>query len=79
MGKACEQALHSWEYGTAAEALLQLHNPELSVFSHEPFPGDNLPSPEVSKTPGLVYAEKFIRIGCNTLIDANGKSPSTPL
>ncbi|KAJ6568378.1 hypothetical protein DFH09DRAFT_1261335 [Mycena vulgaris] len=28
----------SWEFGTAAEALLELYNPELSVFGKTPFP-----------------------------------------
>lgn len=29
---------HSWEFGTSAEALLELYNPELSVFGASPFP-----------------------------------------
>ncbi|KAG5651508.1 hypothetical protein H0H81_008373 [Sphagnurus paluster] len=29
---------HSWEYGTTAQALLELYNPSLSVFGETPFP-----------------------------------------
>ncbi|KAK3314552.1 hypothetical protein B0H66DRAFT_576774 [Apodospora peruviana] len=35
-------ASESWEWGTAAEALLELYNPELSVFGSNPFPGGNV-------------------------------------
>ncbi|KAF5334560.1 hypothetical protein D9758_015779 [Tetrapyrgos nigripes] len=28
---------HSWEFGTASEALLELYNPELAVFGEDPF------------------------------------------
>lgn len=73
MTRACEQASHSWEYGTAAEALLQLHSPDLSVFGREPFPNDKIPSPNIGETPGLLYAKKFIRLGRKTLIDAGGE------
>ena len=74
MNRACEQASHSWEYGTAAEALLQLETPELSVFGKDPFPKGKLSSPDISKTPSLLYAKKFIRLGRETLIDADGGS-----
>ncbi|KAF9555627.1 hypothetical protein CPC08DRAFT_642627 [Agrocybe pediades] len=36
--KAQSLPSHAWEWGTAAEALLELYNPELSVFSARPFP-----------------------------------------
>ncbi|TFK33972.1 Six-hairpin glycosidase-like protein [Crucibulum laeve] len=52
---------HSWEFGTAAEALLELHNPELSVFGASPFPS-------------LSYASSKIVIGtgANGLSDGDG-------
>lgn len=78
MSRACEQASHSWEYGTAAEALLQLHNPELSIFGMNPFPNGKIPSPDILKTPGLLYAKKFIRLGRKTLIDGGGESCCLP-
>ncbi|CZR61865.1 uncharacterized protein PAC_11762 [Phialocephala subalpina] len=52
-------ASHSWEWGTAAEALLELYNSELSVFGSDPFPGGNVPNadPEVF---ALQYAKQYI-------------------
>lgn len=73
MERACRLASHSWEHGTVAEALLELHNPELSVFGENPFPGGKLPLVEVEKTPGLKYAKRMIRTGQQTLIDGDGK------
>jgi hypothetical protein len=52
-------ASHSWEYGTAAEALLELYNPELSVFGSNPFPGGKVPSANPS-TLALEFAKQFI-------------------
>ncbi len=47
MNNAYEQASHSWEYGTAAEALRQLRNPELSIFSKDPFPACQISTPDI--------------------------------
>lgn len=44
---------HSWEWGTAAEALLELYNPELSVFAARPFP---VPTVNYSDVLALSYA-----------------------
>ena len=60
-------ASHSWEWGTAAEALLELFNPELSVFGANPFPNDRVPAAD----PGIValaYARQFIQTGQQTLV-----------
>lgn len=51
---------HSWEYGAAAEALLELYNPELSVFGATPFPVQNSTLDSVQ---GLSYAASKIVIG----------------
>lgn len=51
---------HSWEFGTAAEALLELYNPELSVFGATPFPVQKSSQDSVS---ALSYASKTITIG----------------
>ena len=49
---------HSWEFGTATEALLELYNPELSVFGPNPFP---VPTLDPSTVNSLVYASsKFV-------------------
>ncbi|KAJ7638470.1 hypothetical protein FB45DRAFT_1054755 [Roridomyces roridus] len=58
----------SWEFGTAAEALLELYNPDLSVFSSHPFPVPTIP--ENYDIPSLTYAASKIVIGTG----ANGLS-----
>lgn len=52
-------ASHSWEWGTAAEALLELYNNELSVFGPNPFPGGHIPNADPGIT-ALAYAKPFI-------------------
>ena len=57
-------ASHSWEYGTLAEALLELHNPTLAVFSRAAFPADKVPPrPPWLDVQGLEYAQHFIDVG----------------
>jgi hypothetical protein len=60
-------ASHSWEYGTAAEALLELYNPELSVFGSNPFPNGKIPTADPS-TFALEYARQFIELHGNVLV-----------
>ncbi|MCJ1434313.1 hypothetical protein MMC27_003680 [Xylographa pallens] len=74
LDKGLELAAHSWEWGTAAEALLEFHNPELSVFSKDPFPGDELPKVDVEKVPSLVYARKFISTEGEGLCEGDGST-----
>lgn len=57
----------SWEWGTAAEALLELYNPELSVFGADPFPGGAVPNASPSIM-ALVYAKSFIDIDGQVLV-----------
>ncbi|RDB18396.1 hypothetical protein Hypma_000352 [Hypsizygus marmoreus] len=74
---------HSWEFGTAAQALLELYNPELSVFGDDPFgalddlgkesyKSDN--DKDVTLPRGLAYAKSTIVIGtgANALADGDG-------
>lgn len=67
---------HSWEYGTASEALLELYNPTFSVFGEQPFPIPELsPSPSSpSYSPSLEYAKQKIVLGAppNTFSDGDG-------
>ena len=63
---------HSWEYGTAAEAFLELYNPEYSVFADSPFPGNTLPTPN-SSIYSLKYAKPYISLNETTFIDGDGK------
>jgi hypothetical protein len=62
---------HSWEFGAAAEALLELHNPDLSVFALAPFP---VPVVNSSKIRALTYAASKITFGSgpNSLSDGQG-------
>lgn len=69
-------ASHSWEYGTAAEAFLELYNPELSVFSDDPFPGNKIPVTDWQCVNALAYVQPFILTENQTLIDGDGKLTS---
>ncbi|KAJ7088782.1 hypothetical protein B0H15DRAFT_780471 [Mycena belliarum] len=62
---------HSWEYGTASEALLELHTPLFSVFGPAPFPVPFLPT---FLAPSLAYAQEKIVLGkgANGLSDGAG-------
>ena len=73
LDKGLELAAHSWEWGTAAEALLELYSPELSVFCKDPFPGDEIPKVDVEKVPSLVYARKFISTEGGGLCEGDGE------
>jgi hypothetical protein len=55
-----DKASHSWEWGTAAEALLELYDNNLSVFGSDPFPGGKVPSADSSTVFALEYAKQFI-------------------
>ncbi|KAG6852986.1 hypothetical protein C0991_007702 [Blastosporella zonata] len=65
---------HSWEFGTATEALLELYNPELSVFGDFPFETAQLLSSDSTLPKGLAYAAEKIVIGAgaNALQDGDG-------
>ncbi|KAK7018324.1 hypothetical protein R3P38DRAFT_2982207 [Favolaschia claudopus] len=62
---------HSWEYGTAVQALFELNSPLLSVFGPAPFPVQTLPP---SAVPALAYAKEKIVLGTgvNGLSDGDG-------
>ncbi|KAF8954902.1 hypothetical protein BDZ97DRAFT_1862403 [Flammula alnicola] len=51
---------HSWEFGTSAEAQLELYNPELSVFGATPFPVPSVPKSQVR---ALNYAANTVDFG----------------
>jgi hypothetical protein len=60
-------ASHSWEWGTAAQALLELYNNELSVFGPNPFPNGKVPAADPNVL-ALVYARQFIQTNGQTLV-----------
>jgi hypothetical protein len=64
-------AKHSWEFGTVAEALLELYNPELSVFGNATLP---VPVLNPASVQSLSYAKSKIVFGTgsNTLGNGSG-------
>jgi hypothetical protein len=62
---------HSWEYGAATEAILELHDPLLSVFGPTPFPVQVRGKDQVK---ALAYAASKITFGqgANVLADGSG-------
>nr|OQO24195.1 hypothetical protein B0A51_08581 [Rachicladosporium sp. CCFEE 5018] len=60
-------AAHDWEYGTLAQALLELHNPEMSVFSATSFPADKIPSLSAGMPDALSWVQPKIRTSGDTL------------
>ncbi|GIZ48125.1 hypothetical protein CKM354_001119800 [Cercospora kikuchii] len=72
--RAQQQATHSWEYGTVAQALLELYNPRLSVFSPQAFPAGNPPDPDSHLVPALAFAKRHIRLSDETLVGGDGAS-----
>ncbi|KAJ4293232.1 hypothetical protein N0V90_008514 [Kalmusia sp. IMI 367209] len=76
--KAKELALHSWEYGTTAEALLELENPALSVFSKHPFPEDKVPSARIEDVESLQYAKNHIIAGSSRTLCKDNNSVADP-
>lgn len=60
---------HSWEYGTASEALLELYDPQYSVFGQAPFP---VPTLQKDYVKSLAYAASKLNIGNNSNGLSNG-------
>jgi len=69
--QARKLATHPKEYGTLAEALLELDSPELSVFGTEPFPADKVPYAPFHQVTSLEYAKRYISLSENTLYSDN--------
>jgi hypothetical protein len=62
---------HSWEYGAASQAFLELYNPLLSVFGPNPFP---VFAADKDHVKALAYASSKIQFGkgANALCDGAG-------
>lgn len=72
MDRACHKATKSWEIGAATESLLELYNPEVSVFGLDPFPNNELPRVDASGVRGLAFVKNFILTKGDILVDGNG-------
>ncbi|KAH8797627.1 hypothetical protein F5884DRAFT_815020 [Xylogone sp. PMI_703] len=62
-----DKASHSWEWGTAAEALLELFDNDLSVFGPNPFPNGKIPNADPGIT-SLAYAKPHITVDSQFLV-----------
>jgi hypothetical protein len=60
---------HTWEFGTASEALLELYDAPHAVFGDSPFP---VPTIQPADSPSLTYAQKTMVLGSNGLNNGNG-------
>ncbi|OAA74265.1 Six-hairpin glycosidase [Akanthomyces lecanii RCEF 1005] len=65
---AVSHASHSWEWGTTAQALLELDNNDLSVFGDEPFPNGQIPHADPNIR-ALAYVKPHIRRDGQTLTE----------
>lgn len=75
LGVAQSVAKHSWEYGAVCQALLDWHNPDLSIW-HNPFPNGHMPQlNNPDEIQALNYIKPFIEVDGNrdTLVEAAGK------
>lgn len=69
---------HSWEYGTGAEAMLELLEPERTVFASEPFPADKIPKLPLKKPQGILWMQRHIRTRDAPTLYADDYSVSDP-
>lgn len=65
---------HSWEWGTTVQAALEVHNPELSVFSKNAFPNGKVPVVRGTgqKIDALAYAKQKIQTNSDALANGDG-------
>lgn len=68
---ATSKAKSNWEWGTNAEALLELYDPDVSVYSDNAFPGGKIPD---KKTTATTYAKGKILTSGDTLTAKGGKT-----
>lgn len=69
---------HSWEYGTGVEAMLELLEPERTVFAEEPFPADKIQKLPLKKPQGILWMHRHIRTKDAPTLYADDYSVSDP-
>jgi hypothetical protein len=69
------RTIRSWEAGAWTQALLEIHNPELTVFATNPFPHGRLPRVpcDLHRVPGLASAAAYIQVNDTLLCDGGGR------
>jgi hypothetical protein len=78
IGKVLQQAQstasHSWEYGVVFEALLEYHDPRLTVF-HTPVSQHQKQTTTLTEeVEALEYIKPYLRTNSITLCEGNGKT-----
>jgi hypothetical protein len=74
--------VRSWEEGVWTEALLEVHNPELTVFAKDPFPRGRpprVPDGPLETVPGLASAARYIQTDGDLLCDGEGTNQTRML
>ncbi len=77
--RAADLSKHSWEWGTASEALLEAFDPKLSVYgaSSTSFPKSSkgkIPVKQPADVLSLAYAKKYIALNSDTLVRGDGSA-----
>ncbi len=72
--RGAELSNHSWEWGAATETLLEVYNPELTVFGRPStsFPGNSIPTVQPGEVVSLAFAKQHILLNNVTLQDGEG-------
>lgn len=69
---------HSWEYGIGSEAMMELLEPERTVFAPEPFPVDKIQKLPLKKPQGIMWMYRHIRTKGEPTLYADDCSVSDP-
>lgn len=69
---------HSWEYGIGSEAIMELLEPERTVFAPEPFPADKIQKLPLKKPQGVMWMYRHIRTKGEPTLYADDYSVSDP-
>lgn len=69
---------HSWEYGTGAEAMLELLDLDRTVFASEPFPADKIQKLPLKKPLGILWMSRHIRTGGEPTLHEDEYTVSDP-
>ncbi|KAK3679895.1 hypothetical protein LTR78_000272 [Recurvomyces mirabilis] len=76
--QAEHHAVHSWEYGTTTEAVLELVNPERAVFAGNPFPNDEVEMQGWKLDQALIWVYQNIATHNETLFPSDDFSATDP-
>jgi rhamnogalacturonyl hydrolase YesR len=69
---------HSWEYGTGLEAMLELLEPERTVFALQPFPADKIQKLPLKRPQGFLWMQRHIRTKGEPTLYADNYTNSDP-